>query len=156
MGSLKAFKLESPSVVVKKPRPRNLIFDTLVEVCQFAPGDIGPVASRIGKAAAALKEFPLEEIRRRAENHKKVFNWKPLTPWSIADNWPLLAGVPPPKVHPVDQILQLRQKIRDSRAFAGGPYYVSCHTDLEASQMKVWREDLLKISPMEDFSLLRE
>lgn len=146
---------DSPAEPQKK-RKANPHFDVLVEVCGFSKADVLPVAARIAKASAALRTFEIDEIRRRAAVHKAIFHYKPLTPWSIADNWPLLVNGPAPKIHQEDKILQLRRKIRDSRAFVGGPFYVTCHSELEAMQLKTWKQDLLAISSSEDFSLLKE
>jgi N-terminal phage replisome organiser (Phage_rep_org_N) len=90
----------APASLPVKARPRDPIWDTLVELFYepMTPGE----KSKIGKVVHDLKKAGAtpEEMRRRASNHATmhesgVINWS-LTPPALANNWGELARIKPP------------------------------------------------------------
>jgi hypothetical protein len=78
---------ETPSPVV--PRPRNPLFDALVEITGANPAVSG---GEIGKALAAIKiimpDVTPEEIRRRAANYKTQMPDCTMSALALAKWWP--------------------------------------------------------------------
>lgn len=86
-------KASTPS----KQRPRDLLYDALVEACRYNPDEITKsMGNRIGVARAQLAALGAtpDEVIRRANNARRM-GWpnSRITPTSIAANWPALAQV---------------------------------------------------------------
>jgi DNA-binding transcriptional ArsR family regulator len=76
----------------KRERPRNPLFDAVVEVCNLSGEQTRTSASFIGKTVRELKDAGAtpEEIRARAARWRGRYRI-PLTPGALLKHWPALA-----------------------------------------------------------------
>lgn len=77
----------------KNERPRNLLFDSVVDVCGY--GDRKLTKNESGRVAVAVKQLKdvgatPEEVNLRAESYLKMWPGMTLTPTALASNWSLL------------------------------------------------------------------
>lgn len=78
-------------------RPRDLLFETVAEVCEIDMGQLTKSArGALNKACSELRELnpDPDEIRKRAEMYRQKYEGIPLTPNALAKHWPMLN---PPK-----------------------------------------------------------
>lgn len=139
-----------------KPRPRNLQFDAIVQVCGIAEKDLPTQASHVAKVALLLKEFPPEEIFRRGNIYRAKYPGYDLTPGALQKNWSNCSEGPK-RSNPTNQerIMELKKAIRESPAFVGGPYYATFATESDRNLLKMWKEELKNITQL-NFDELRD
>jgi hypothetical protein len=112
---------------------------------------------------AAIKKIGFEVLREHVEKYTQRHIYEAIemrfTPmpatWFNQERWndqPVSAA---PAVKPHEQLGQLRLKIRNSPAFRGGPYHTTCATAKDILEFEQDKQALLKLSPNENFNLLR-
>lgn len=142
----------------KKSRPRNPHFDAVAEACGISHEDLPVVASHVAKVAVLLKSFPPEEIIRRANIYRLKYPGFSLTPGALQKNWPECKEVPIRFTSPdmFQRIKSLKQAIRNSRAFTGGPYHTTLAVQSDHDTLKAFKEEILSLSPNFNFNELRD
>jgi hypothetical protein len=112
---------------------------------------------------AAIKKVGFEVLREHVEKYtahhqrdaiEMRFTPMPAT-WFNGERWNDTPVTAAPTVKPQEQIGQLRLKIRNSPAFRGGPYHTTCATAKDVLDFEQAKQALLKLSPNENFNLLR-
>lgn len=99
-----------------KPRPRDLVFETVAEVCGIDwRNDLTPSAR--GQLARAVRDLKLvgaepDEIRARSENYRRTYPGISLTPTALTKHWPQLARAPLPE-QPKDRFVEMAERFQE-------------------------------------------
>jgi hypothetical protein len=82
----------------RKARPRDELFDALVEHVLGGEPPTRREATKVGMAAADLRELGATpaDVAVRAEHYRAHFDGAPLTPLGLVGQWARCANPPPP------------------------------------------------------------
>ena len=140
-----------------KSRPRNLVFDAVVQACGISEADLPVQASHVAKVASLLKEFSPDEILRRASIYHSKYPGYDLTPGALQKNWANCKE----DIHrmtPLEvklKIAHLKESIRSSPALRGGPYYTTLATEGDRASLMMLKGELRSLDPNFNFDELR-
>lgn len=140
---------------------RDQLLETLVEVSGFNRAELRPQDwSKIQAALTGILRSSPDvlpaEIAHRAENFRRVYNWKQLTPLTLSQHWPELGGAP--KLTPKQiqaEIAPHAAIVRNSPAFPGGPRWHELFTLEQKQAYEAACVAIRKLDPSFNFDLLR-
>ena len=104
------------SVKPKTPRPPDLLWDTMVQVCGLTTATMpASERGRTNKALAELRAIGAtpDDIRAKAAAYRKVWPQATLTPTALTANWSTLDARPGPVRRPTCDLCQQRLDIHD-------------------------------------------
>lgn len=114
-GSMEHVGAESPAQT--KSRPRDELWDSIVEVCGIESSSL--TKSATGEIANAKKQLtevsatPVQ-VRARAGRYRQRYRDTALTPSALAKHWASLGdAAPPASMRPIDPMTALSQAARD-------------------------------------------
>jgi hypothetical protein len=106
----------APATPPRAERPRDALFDAVVEVCGIDPKTL--TASGRGAINNSLKQLREVEatppqVQLRANRYRQQYRDAPLTPSALAKHWGSLTGAsPPPGQRPFDPLASARPRSR--------------------------------------------
>jgi len=155
-------KLRDAIVSSREGTAATKLDDQSAELYEMYPRKAArPHAIRAIKAAIKKVGFEVlrEHVEKYAAHHQRDAVEMRFTPmpatWFNGERWNDTPVTTAPAVKPHEQLGQLRLKIRNSPAFRGGPYHTTCATAKDVLDFEQAKQALLKLSPNENFNLLR-
>lgn len=140
---------------------RNQMLELLVELsgwnrAELRKQDWSKVRAGLTNICLSTPDVSPAEIARRAQNFRRVYNWKQLTPLTLGQHWPELGGelqLTPKQIQA--EIEPHAAIVRNSPAFPGGPRWHDQATMEQKQRYEAACMAIRKLDPSFNFDSLR-